>query len=151
MPTIDLPLDNRGRAMLPVELTVPAARVRALHQAGLPVPPPLRVSALLDTGASRTCIDPQVRRTLGLVAYSSAAISTPSSRGAAAAQQPLYKVNLTALHPSGNPQLNLARNAFTVAGLPLAHLGTDMVIGRDLLAVCRFEYHGRGGRFSLEY
>src|SRR5947209_17199547 len=100
MPTIDLPLDNRGRAILPVELTVPPARARALHQAGLPLPPPLPGSALTDTGASRTCIDPRVRRALSLMAYSSAAILTPSSRGAAAAQQPLYKVNLTVLHPS---------------------------------------------------
>jgi hypothetical protein len=151
MPTIALPLDPRRRAMLEVEVGVPAARARALLQAGLPVPSPQLLAALIDPGASRTCIDHGVRRALNLRAFAAAAISTPSSSPAGTGSFHLYKVNLVVLHPSGNPQWYLAKNAFTVAAIHVAHMGTDVVLGRDLLALCRFVYDGRAGTFSLEY
>lgn len=151
MPTITGQLDSRGRAIVPIEVAVPAARARAFRHAGQPPPQPLRLDALIDTGASRTCIDPQVSRALHLTAFSAARLSTPSFGGPAVAGFPLYKVNLTVLHPSGNTQLHLARSAFPVAGIHLAHVGTEVVIGRDLLARCRFVYDGLARTFELEY
>jgi hypothetical protein len=106
---------------------------------------------LLDTGASRTCIDEGVRRALRLRAFSTQVISAPTSGAAARARRYLYKVNLLLLHPSGNPQQHLSRSAFVVAAIPLARLGTDMVLGRDLLARCRFLYDGPAGTFQLDY
>jgi hypothetical protein len=151
MPTIVLPLDSRRRPMVEIAVAVPAARARAIRQSGQAVPQPLHLSALLDTGASRTCIDHQVRQSLNLRRFSTLTISTPTAGAPAAATRFLYRVNLVVLHPSGNPQLHLARNAFTVVALPLTHMGTDVLIGRDLLALCRFLYDGQAATFRLDY
>ena len=147
MPTIALPLDG-GRPIVAVQVGVPAALARALRQAGRTVPVPLRLSAMLDTGASRTCINHRVRRRLALRPFSWLNLSTPSSGSSARATRMLYKVNLAVLHPAGQ---HLTRNAFTVAAVPLKHLGVEVLLGRDLLALCRFLYDGKGGKFKLRY
>ncbi|HJT78298.1 MAG TPA: hypothetical protein VJ739_13935 [Gemmataceae bacterium] len=151
MPRIDLPLDPRRRPVVEVQVAVPAALARALTQSGQAVPQPLRLSGLIDTGASRTCIDHHVRGLLRLRGFSTLVVSAPTAGTAAQARRHLYKANLHILHPSGDPQQHLARNAFTVVAVPLRHLGVDVLIGRDLLAGCRFLYDGQAGTLRLEY
>jgi hypothetical protein len=151
MPTIDLPLDLRRRPVVEVEVGVTAAHGRALTRSGQPVPQPLRLTALIDTGASRTCIDHRVRGLLRLRGFSTLVISTPTSGPAGQARRRLDKADLLILHPSGNPQQHLARNAFTVVAVPLGQLGVDVLIDRDLLARCRFVYDGQAGTLRLEY
>jgi hypothetical protein len=140
MPTIALPLDG-GRPIVEVQVGVPAALARALCQAGRTVPVPLRLPAMLDTGASRSCVNYRVRRRLALRPFSWLNLSTPSSGRSARAARMLYKVNLAILHPAGP---HLTRGAFTVAAVPLKHLGVEVLIGRDLLALLPFPVRRQG-------
>ena len=46
---------------------------------------------------------------------------------------------------------HLAKRTLLVQELPISQLGYDVLIGRDLLASCRFVYDGRTGQFELSY
>ena len=46
---------------------------------GLPIPSPVIVRGLIDTGASCTCIDPSVIQQLGIPPSGTAAMLTPST------------------------------------------------------------------------
>lgn len=52
--------------MLDAFVTVSAARSTAMTAAGIPVPGLQQIRALLDTGASCTCLDPTVIAALGI-------------------------------------------------------------------------------------
>ena len=149
MPTIALPLDQQGRPVVQVEVAVTAAYARALRQAGHPAPPVLVLQVLIDTGAGCTCIDPQARRKLHLRRFTTKPIYAPTSGAGAKVGRGRYKVNLLVRNPAGAAQQDLTRNAFTVAAIPLTHLGVAAVLGRDLLKRCRFVYDGQKGTFEL--
>jgi hypothetical protein len=150
MPIVAGPLDQHRRAVVDALLAVPAPRARALQHAGQPVPGPFVVLAVIDPGASISCVDPQVCQALSLAPFGTMTIITPSSGPNPPATR-LYKVDLTILHPTGNPVLYLAQPLFIIAQANVAPLGADMLLGRDLLALCRFVYDGRAGTFALEY
>jgi hypothetical protein len=63
----------------------------------------------------------------------------------------LYDAGLTIVHPSGNPRDNLVVRDLTVLEVSLAALGYQVLIGRDVLARCRFLFNGPAGRFTLAY
>ena len=66
MPHISLPISPSGPTLeFFVAASVP--RAEALKKAGLPVPAPILVKGLIDTGASCTSIDPSILKALGLV------------------------------------------------------------------------------------
>jgi hypothetical protein len=125
--------------------------VRTLRQAHQPVPQPLEFSALIDTGAEITCVDSAVAAAIGLrhTAVAFAFANIPATGGQAPA--PRYDVGLTVLHPSGAAQLHLVEKQLLVLEVPLAALGYEVLIGRDVLARCRFLYDGPAGRFRLAY
>src|SRR5258707_115107 len=85
-------------ALVQILVGLDASSVQATRAALRPVPSPVRVRALLDTGAEITCVD-------------SALIQT----------------------------------------LCLAVLGYEALIGRDVLAQCRFLFNGPRNRFLLAY
>jgi hypothetical protein len=154
MPVIDQPLTElqpgQWVALARVEVAVPGPRARQFPLRGLVVPPPRSAHGLLDTGAAMTCIDPAVRRALNLTPFNKTPILTPSS-GPNPPPCFLYKADLCVLHPSGNHQLNLVRKLLTVVEAPLAHLGSEVLVGCDLLGDCTLVYDGPRRRFSLTY
>jgi predicted aspartyl protease len=78
MPILTLPLEIGG-AIIDVGFAVSGPRQEAMRKAGLKVPPPVLARALVDTGASCTCLDPAVIGKLGLVPSGTASIHTPST------------------------------------------------------------------------
>ena len=62
-------------------IMVSMARRQALEETGQPVPDPQRIVALLDTGASVSCVDPAVLGALKLNPTGEAEIHTPSTQG----------------------------------------------------------------------
>jgi hypothetical protein len=150
MPSITGPLDQHRRAAVTVRIAVPPTRAFSLQQAGLPIPGPFTRPALIDTGAGITCIDRQLRLLLNLTPFSKMRLVTPSS-GARPPRVRLYKVDLTLLHGTGNPVFHLVQPLFVVAQVDIAPLGFSALIGRDLLALCRFVYNGQAGTFELHY
>ena len=65
MPILTLPLEIGG-AIIDVGFAVSGPRLNALKAANMPVPTPVIVRALVDTGASCTCLDPTVIAQLSL-------------------------------------------------------------------------------------
>jgi hypothetical protein len=55
------------------------------------------------------------------------------------------------LNPTGNAQDHLVVPDLSVLELSLSSLGYQALIGRDLLARCRFLYDGPGNAFRLTY
>ena len=69
-------------------------RVAALRKAGRPVPAPITVQALVDTGASCTCVDPSVLRLLDIPPTGRMQVYTPSTREATPHETDQYDVSI---------------------------------------------------------
>lgn len=124
-----------------------APRILELQAAGQVVPVPQNIRALLDTGASCTCIDPTVLNALGLQPTGNTSISTPST-GATPVDAYTYDVSIVI--PAGNQQ-PLIRAVMSVCASELIPLGYKALLGRDILSVCHVTYNGSDGFFTLAY
>jgi predicted aspartyl protease len=67
--------------MIDAWIAVSAARHAALTAATQPIPNPIQIRALIDTGATSTCMDPSVLQALNLTPTGSATVETPSTGG----------------------------------------------------------------------
>jgi hypothetical protein len=128
---------------------VSQARRQALLAAGQTVPAPINVQALVDTGATCTCVDPQVLKDLSLSPNGSATMITPSS-----GDHPIvvnqYDVSLVI--PASQNQPPLFHANIPVVESKLHKLqGFHMLLGRDVLKGCLLTYDGLSGLFSLAY
>jgi hypothetical protein len=145
MPHVSVPMGYRG----PV-IDVAIGRSRKGHE-GLPgtgwdLPEPILVSALVDTGASTTCVDSAILNRLGLTAIECVPVLTPSTAGQPH-MTPYYDVSLSLLHPK------LTYTFYSVAVLESDFTGQGIgaLIGRDLLAKCLLVYDGQAGVFTLAF
>jgi len=118
-------------------------RIAALRQAGQTPPNPVRVRALLDTGASGTCIDDQVIAQLSLTPTGVIPIHTPSTSGTP--QSCLqYDVGIIV----DNPQVHVVRFTLPIIAAALRHQGIEALIGRDVLDDTTLFYNGPNQSFS---
>ncbi len=122
-------------------------RIEALRSAGQPIPSFGRYRALVDTGASCTCIDPSVAVDLGLDATGSTPMNTAST-GASPVNAQQYDITLVIDHPDGFP---LFLPTIPVAEMELSMLGIEALIGRDVLDECLLIYDGKSQTFTLGY
>jgi hypothetical protein len=136
-------------ALVEVQLCWSAGQARRLRMAQRPVPPPLDARALLDTGAEITCIDGAVVQQLGLPLAQLALANVPVLGGLRAGAH--YHAGITVFHPSGDPGRALVLQNLLILEVPLAGLGYQALIGRDVLDRCDFLYGGRRQRFALAY
>ena len=122
----------------------------ALAAAGIAASPPRRVRALIDTGASCTCVEPAVLEILGLSPTGSVSVNTPTT-GDTAATKDQYDISLTI--PGGSPHAQpLTISVMAVIGSELfAAQGIHALIGRDVLEGCLFSYDGQAELFTLAY
>jgi hypothetical protein len=126
-----------------------AARRQALAAAGQPLPAAVPIRALVDTGASCTCIDPVVLKALGLAPTGVAAVHTPSTSGGAPHMANQYDVSLVLV----NPKLTYTFHVLAVMESDLQSQGTniDALLGRDALSACLLVYDGQTGIFTLAF
>jgi hypothetical protein len=116
---------------------------RQLRQAHRTVPPALDARALVDTGAEITCVDGTlIQQPLAQPALA----NIPALGGLRVATH--YHASVVVARPSGPP---LVVPNILILEAPLASLGYQALIGRDLLARCDFIYSGRRQRFALRY
>lgn len=129
---------------------VSQARRGALLAAGQPVPNLIQVRGLVDTGASGTCVDPSVLKTLGLSPTGIVTLNTPST-GAQPHTADQYDVSLAI--PSSVPTHAplLVPNLAVVCAELLIAQGFHALIGRDILSRCLLSYNGLTGLFTLAY
>lgn len=145
MPHITLQIGPSG-PVLDLEIGVSQAREDALKKAGQPVPPPLRIRGLIDTGASCTCVDPLVLGRLQLTPTGKVAINTPST-GSVPHTADQYDVSLILM----SSYLRLLFPAKSVVESHLSIQGIDALIGRDILEKCLLVYDGQAATFTLAF
>jgi hypothetical protein len=134
-----------------VDLLVGLGRsdVAQLRSSFRPIPQPLQLQALVDTGADVTCLDPAIIRQLALPWVNITYANMPATVGLGLTTQ--HRAGITILHPSGNRRDHLVVAEILVCELPLSALGLDAVVGRDILDTIRFAYDGPGRAFTLDY
>lgn len=157
MPLFRVPLNIPDGAVVRVRVTIDRPTLLRLRLARQPVPQPVDVLALLDTGAECSCVDPSVaaRAALPIYGFGFASapgtnVKPPSGFGGAGVNS-LHTAGLTLLHPAGGVDQHLVVPDVIVQALPLTKLGFDALIGRDVLAACVVVYDGPAGSVTLAY
>jgi hypothetical protein len=135
-----------GGPLLLVTISIPSALERDLAAKNLPMPQALRGLALIDTGASRTCVDATAIRRLGVSAIDRAMCGTANG----VVQQNLFPARFSF------PAISLDIEFASVIGVDLtgqASMGQDIValVGRDVLSRCVLTYNGVGGFITLAF
>ena len=131
-------LAQRG-PIIPVTLMVSDAHRQALEQAGKSIPAAANGLALVDTGASHTCVDEATAKAMHLPVIDRATITSASHAGN---NVPVFAAKLVIPRFTN---INLDR----VPGANLKPQNLVALIGRDLLANAVLVYNGSEGLVSL--
>jgi predicted aspartyl protease len=130
--------------LLQVQVMVPPALAALLGQSNQPIPVPGSGWALIDTGATRTCVDKAVLDELQVQA--TGAITTGTAAGPA--QQLLYPAKLN--FPGANFEIEFGSViGVDLRGQSIAGQNVIVLLGRDVLSRCVLIYNGPGGTFTL--
>jgi predicted aspartyl protease len=130
-------LHSRG-PIVQVTVTIEQNAGKGLLSQGKSLPAPKAGLALIDTGATGTCIDEQAAHELGLPIRDVARMTSATH---ANQHCNVYPVQI------GLPTLTL--NCPRTMGAALAAQGLLVLIGRDILSNCNLFYNGPVGQFTL--
>jgi hypothetical protein len=145
MPIFNIAVTTEGPVVdLLVGVSIP--RQNALRNAGLPVPSAIPIRAIVDTGASTTCIENHLIAPLGMAPTGTIHVHTPSTSGAPL-QCDQYDVCLILPHPIYNGTIQIV----PIIGCGILGGSIQGLLGRDVLAFCNFFYSGLDARFSLSF
>jgi Aspartyl protease len=137
-------LMNDGPFM-PVVVSVPSVLATAIAAQGQPVPAPVAGIALIDTGATRTCVDTRVIQSLGIQQISAVSVHTangPTLVGTYPAK--FLFPTFSGLEIEFSSVLSATLSGQLIQNQPLI-----VLIGRDFLMSGILNYHGTTGSFSL--
>jgi len=132
-------LQQRGPCVQ-VSITLEPTVAQALVQRGERLPSPVTGLALIDTGASVTCIDAQAARQLGLAAVNVVQMASASQ---ASTEQNVYAIQIEIV---GFP---IRIQSLGAVEAELSAQGLVLLIGRDALQMCTLFYNGPAGEFVL--
>ena len=141
MPSLTLTLQNLELVgpCVKVSLAVSQAAEETLRSANQPIPPPIEVLALIDTGATGTVIQAGLAQQLGLQPVGAVWIQTPASNDVLCGK---YALRLAFMN-------SLMTVESTVIEAPLRGVTIQCLIGRDILARGLFLYNGQMNQFTL--
>ena len=131
-------LQLRG-PIVQVNVTIEESAGKGLLAQGKSLPTPKSGYALIDTGATLTCIDEQAAKDLGLPVIDVAKMTSATHKDQ---ECNVYPVQIDVL-----PILTL--NSPRTMGAALEAQGLLILIGRDVLANCNLFYNGLMGQFTL--
>jgi hypothetical protein len=117
----------------------------AMSPAGSPIPPPLLLRGLIDTGSDVSVVVPSVPRHFGLAPFQSR--STQGTTGSAPVH--LYEMSLSIINPGGPGPSMLSWERLLVMEAPAGLPGVDVIVGLDVLRECLLISDGPGPRFTL--
>ncbi len=130
---------SRGPIIQVSVMVISSVAQQVIQQGGI-IPNPVSGYALIDTGASTTCIDDTVARKIGAPAIDKVKMCSASHTEADAF---IYPVNFEIL--GANIPINVPR----CMGAALQGQELVMLIGRDVLEKCTLHYNGISGQFTL--
>ncbi len=133
--------------MIDMVIGVSGARHQALLAAGQPIPPVQSVRAMVDTGASCTCVDPMIFEALQLQPTGKTPMLTPST-GSTPVDADTYDVAIFIPNKAGG--LAIHNMPVTASHLFIGQ-GFHALAGRDILQRCVLNYNGSLGLFTLAY
>jgi len=145
MPHLTQPI-SPGGPIVSLHLGASLQRQTAIKAAGQPIPPIVKVNALIDTGASGTVIEEKVLHQLGLTPTGAINIFTPSTKGTPVTCM-TYDVFLGLYHPT----FSLLNGNFPVVASDFSGQSIQALIGRDLLKQCVLIYNGDNNTFTLGF
>jgi len=130
--------------LLEVEINIPQALINVLSSQNQPIPPPNSGLALIDTGASRTCVELTVLSGLGINPIGVANVGTAG--GTTQCQLFPAKLSFPSLHLTVDfgSVLSVNLQGQTANGGPIV-----VLIGRDILSKGLFFHAGTGGFFTM--
>ena len=111
-----------------------------LRQQGTQLPAPVSGNALIDTGASSTCIDETIASRMGLPVIDVVSMASASH---SATRQNVYPIHMQIV---GSPITVEVPHAI---GAHLQAQGIIALIGRDYLQHCTLHYNGVTGEITL--
>jgi hypothetical protein len=124
-------------------------RDKALRDAGQDVPKLVKATALIDTGASCTCVDPSIlREALKLSPTGTTIVNTPTT-GDDPVSVDQYDISLYI--PCSENDVPLSVETLPVVCSDIKAQGIEALIGRDVLSKCILFYNGDMKQFSLAY
>lgn len=132
-------LQQRG-PVVQVSVSLQETLATALVQQGKPLPQPVTGWALLDTGASNTCIDDEAAQSMQLPV-----IDVGSMCSASHAKTP-SNIYPAQIEITGFP---IRFQSPRTMGAALKEQGILLLIGRDLLRSCTLFYNGLTGEITL--
>lgn len=136
-----LGLERHG-PLLDVTIAIPNSLKELFEEKGETPPDPVSGKVLIDTGASRTCVDDTIVQSLKIQPIDTTKIITAGGM----IQKELYPVIL------GLPGTDFPHTEFTeVIGVDLNDAGIIALLGRDVLAHFICVYNGPEGTISLEW
>jgi predicted aspartyl protease len=128
-------------AVIEVQVSYPLLDYEDMTSLGLSLPKPKVVKALIDTGSSRTVINPRLAQNLGLESTGSAHISAVGHLG----EYSEYPATISF------PGTNLARfDVVRIVAVDLFRQEYSCLIGRDTLRRWKLTFDGRSGRVEIE-
>jgi hypothetical protein len=128
--------------VLDVAITPTQSLAQQLQRKNQAVPAPVRVTALIDTGASGTVLTPAILQQLGVQPVGIVSMSTPSTTQPVPAAQ--YMVNVVF------PNRVVVPNV-VVMEAPLGGQNIQCLIGRDILSAGVLVYLGHTNQFTISF
>lgn len=138
---------TQGEPLVDIYVAVSQARQNALTAAGQPIPPIQRVRALVDTGATCSCIDASILSALNIPPTGATSVLTPST-GATPHIVNEYDVDIMFLHKAG--VIHTVQNIAVIESI-LAPQGIQALIRLDILANALMIYDGENSSFTLAF
>ena len=147
MPHFTLPIDENG-PLLNAVVHVSGARSTVLRSLGQPVPNAVPVRALVDTGASITCVDPQVMDQLDITPRGKATCLTPST-GEGHVFMDEYDVCISVYRDLHEAPCRI--DDLAIVESVLEPQGFLVLLGRDFLSRCILHYNGVTRSYTLAF
>ena len=147
MPHFSIQISPAG-PLFDAYISVSEARAAALLLAKQQLPLARKIRALLDTGASHTCLDPSIINDLQIPPTGTTSVLTPST-GATPHTVNLYDVCINI--PGSKPPPHIL-GTVAVAGCELLQSqGFHALIGRDILSQWTVYYNGPLKLITISY
>lgn len=146
MPYFTRPIDPERGLILNAIIGVSKARLDTLELMGETVPDPVGIEGLVDTGASRTCLTPEVIAPLDLTPGEPIVAYTPSG----STEMATYDIGILIFSSSRETPFKIP-NLQVAISEDLQQQNLQCLIGLDILSKCLLTYDGKAGVYTLAF